>query len=396
MSDVYYPEQDERQIPLGVKYDLKPVWAEINTAFDTDATGAAIVLAAFEAFFLGRPVSYSRNWNYYGAHRHPLITYTKVTRAVDQLEAKGLIHHYRQLPGYLNWQSAFEATTELVAMVQAILEEKPRLRLAPLTQVTILRDAKGKPVDYRRTRAIDRQDQKTEAFNEAITSANIALPTQSNVVALPNLACPMARIYNRDFNRGGRYYARGPSWQNTPKDNRRGVTINDEPTVELDFDGMHIAMLYARRGLPISEDCYAIDGWPRKLAKVATLTLINATTQRKAQESIAHNGLMSSELGVEPGSAEAKIKATALIKAVKARHVAIADSLHSDAGASLMRDDSDMAEIVMTEMTLRKGIIALPIHDSFLVPVSKRADLEEAMIDAAHKVTGSRLTVSEK
>ncbi|EYD70513.1 hypothetical protein Lokhon_03146 [Limimaricola hongkongensis DSM 17492] len=61
-----------------------------------------------------------------------------------------------------------------------------------------------------------------------------------------------------------------------------------------------------------------------------------------------------------------------------------------------MRDDSDMAEIVMTEMTLRKGIIALPIHDSFLVPVSKRADLEEAMIDAAHKVTGSRLTVSEK
>lgn len=394
LEEGYFPEEDEHQIPLGVKYDTKPIWAAINETFGVDATGAAMVVAAFEGFFIGRAVSYSRNRNFYGSGRHSLITYKKVITAVERLAAAGWIYHYKQAPGMRGWQSAFEATPELVDEMQEILAGRPRLRLARLPTTTILRDEHGKPMDYSRTRVIDRCDRKTEAFNEGIGSADIAQGGQSNIVGMPNLACPMARIFNRDFTRGGRFYPMGTSWQNIKSEARRALTINGEPVVELDFDGMHIAMLYAERGLPIPKDCHTIPPWPRKLTKRATFTLINATNEGKARMSIAHNELMAEF--AEPGSQEAIRKAAALIEDVKRKHAPIADELHKDAGARLMRKDSDIAEAVMAELILHKGIIALPVHDSFLVPASKKAELEEAMMDAAHRITGAYLSVSEK
>ncbi len=39
----------------------------------------------------------------------------------------------------------------------------------------------------------------------------------------------------------------------------------------------------------------------------------------------------------------------------------------------------------MNYLMLEKGIVVLPVHDSFLVPASKRDDLEAAMIEAAHR-----------
>jgi len=389
----YHPERDENDIALAVKYETKPIWPEIEQVFDVGPTGAAIVVAAFEAFFTGRPVSYSRSKMFYGPSRHQLLTYRKVITSVDQLGAAGWIYNYVQAPGYRGWQSAFEASPDLVDAVLSMMQDKPKLRLARLPTTTILRDEHGKPVTYRQTREIQRQDKKTDGFNECITAARIEHGAGSNVVGLAGLACPMARIYNKTFMRGGRFYPMGTSWQNIRKEARQRLVIDGEPVVELDFDGMHIAMLYAEANLPLPDDCHTIDGWPRKLVKVATFTLINAKRETDARMSIAHNDVMA-ELA-EPGSQAAIAKAAALIDTIKARHAPIAASFHSDAGARLMRKDSDIAEAVMAELMLRKGIVALPVHDSFMVPESRRDELEEAMIEASYKVMGQYLSVSE-
>jgi hypothetical protein len=221
----------------------------------------AIVIAAYDAFFIGRPVSYSRNHNFYGRHLDKFLTCRAVCRAVDRLDAACWINHFKQDPGNLGWQSAFEATQALIDAVQDILTGKPRLHLLNLRNVTILRDANGAPIRYKQTREIDRQDSKTERFNEGIISANIGGLSSSNVTQLTNMACPMARIYNGTFGRGGRYYPMGASWQNIKSEARRMLTIDGEPVVELDFDGMHIAMLYAEANLPLPTDCHDLFGW---------------------------------------------------------------------------------------------------------------------------------------
>ena len=388
VDEPFFSPGDEPQIPLGVKYDDKLLWRYLKDTFRVDATGAAIIVAAVEAHRLGKAVSYSRSKPFYESdrQRHALLTYRRVIAAVDQLEADGMIVHYRQAPGCRGWQSAFEATPDLVDAVTAILEGKP-LKLQRLHRLTILRDADGRPMDYKPTREIDRRDRKTEGFNEAIGSAK--------VVSLEgaNLACPMARIHNRDFDRGGRFYPMGTSWQNIKSEARKALTIGGEAVVELDFKTLHPAILYAEAGVPMPADCYAIDGWPRDLVKVAMLTLINARTVHAARLSIANNDRMAQR--AKPGSQEAIGYASALIEAIKRAHAPIAHAFHSDAGARLMRIDSDLAEAVMHDLILRKGVVTLPVHDSFLVPVSKRDELEAAMLDAAHKIGLHSIAVTE-
>lgn len=378
-SWTFYLPGDEPQIPLGIKFDTKPIWQALKDTFGVDAMGAAIVIAAVEAALSGKAVSYSRSSDYYtNANRHPLMTLKRVRSQVDMLAAAGWITHYKQAPGCRGWQSAFEATPELVDAVGYIMQGQTRLKLEQPRHLTILRDAEGKPMDFKPTREIDRRDRRTAGFNEAISWAEIV--TMDGM----NLACPMARIYNQSMDRGGRYYGMGTSWQNIKSEARKALTIDGEPVVELDFKTLHPAILYAEAGVPMPADCYAIGNWPRDLVKVAMLTLINAPTISKARFSIAHSDRMAQL--AEPGSQEAMQRASDLIDAIKRKHAPISGAFHSDAGARLMRIDSDIAEAVMCNLIARKGIVTLPVHDSFLVPASKRDELEEAMAQAAFDI----------
>jgi hypothetical protein len=195
------------------------------------------------------------------------------------------------------------------------------------------------------------------------------------------------------MSRNGRIYAMGASWQNMKAEARRSLTIGGEKVVELDYRNLHPAILYAEAGAPLPADCYTIDGWPRKLVKVAVLTLINASTIHKARHSIAHSAPMA-EL-VEQGGQEALRRADALIRDIKRAHHPIAGAFHSDAGARLMLVDAEMAVTVM-HLMLAQGVVVLPVHDSFLVPASQADRLEDAMLEAAHEVGLYAMEVAAK
>src|SRR5262249_8296236 len=115
-------------------------------------------------------------------------------------------------------------------------------------------------------------------------------------------------------------------------------------------------------------------GWPRKQVKLAVLIAINATTEIEACRAIAEIAL-----GLSPGWLRDHVQAAReLLIAIRSKHPAIASSFGSDAGARLMRKDSDIAERVMLDM-IRRGIPCLPVHDSFIVPATRASELEEAM-----------------
>lgn len=400
-----YQKQDDPQIPLAVKYETKPLWPDVDRVMSTGPTGAAIVLSAYEAWFIGQAVSYSRDRNWYARARHPLITYAKVVSAVDQLAADGWLIHYKQAPGPLSkWQSAFEATPKLMIAVSEMLTGKPRLRHILPNQLTIIRDENGDPMPYRPTRDIDRQDRKTASFNEAITSANVTIGGAENVVSL---ASPLARIFNKTTARGGRYYAGGMSWQNIPASaekaakgrpenadkHRQNLMIDGEKTAELDYSELHPTLLYAELGLPLTSGAYDLPGWPRKLVKTATNVMFNAPNERAALGAIAHHDTM--QFMCDPGTPEAVRTARQLMQAIEEKHEPIRAAFNSDAGARLMRKDSTMAEGVMDDLT-KRGIVVLPVHDSFIVQAKHRDILQSAMIDAAHKagIRGAQISAN--
>lgn len=154
-------------------------------------------------------------------------------------------------------------------------------------------------------------------------------------------------------------------------------------TVEMDYPGLHPRLMYAEVGKPMIGDPYDLPNWPRDLVKVAFNTLVNAGTRQAAIRSIANT----------IGGKGAFAKAKALVCEIEAEHTSIADMFGTGAGLWLMRRDSDMAERLLLRLA-RRRIIALPIHDSFIVPIADKGDLLQGMAEALHKSVGNSFNLS--
>ncbi|RWN51898.1 hypothetical protein [Mesorhizobium sp.] len=372
---------DEAQTPLSLRWEHRPHWPALRKEYGGSETTAAIILSLVTA---DGAVSYSRNRNHYvrpRRYKESLYTYAKVTGSADYLDGLGLVHHDKVPPNHRRWQSSMVATPELIERTGKILSAGPVLLIARPRESIILRDADKEPVDYRDTPTIRRMRRRVEEMNEAIRGTLLT-------GVLPS---PMVRIFNRTFNRGGRYYALGGGWQSMSKEARKLITIGGESVVEIDYKTLHPALLYAEAGAALPEDCYAIAGWPRPLAKLGLLVLVNAPTKAKARLAIAHHKEMAPV--AEPGSQLAFAAADQLITDVKQAHHRIAKYFHSDKGAELMCLDSAIAETVM-HLMLMAGVTVLPVHDSFLVQASKAELLEEAMQRAAYETGIEALQVT--
>ena len=94
-------------------------------------------------------------------------------------------------------------------------------------------------------------------------------------------------------NEGGRYY--GGWWQQIPKEWRQEIRIGNTPTVEIDYSGLHIVILYALEGIDywkkIKKDVYEIRGYKksermRTFLKQVLLTILNCKDENQVCASI--------------------------------------------------------------------------------------------------------------
>ena len=95
------------------------------------------------------------------------------------------------------------------------------------------------------------------------------------------------RVFNDgSFSRGGRFY--GALHLSLPRDLRPFILIDGQPTVELDYSGLHINMLYHMAGIDYLDDPYsACEGKAlRKVYKAVGLIAINAENDKKAYGAI--------------------------------------------------------------------------------------------------------------
>lgn len=399
-------EQD-RQRPLSLRWTSKAAAGYLREQAGLGAGAAAI---AFD--LTSTPdddVSYPRakgHKSYVCARRYknPIWTPGNVIGGMDQLDAAGLILHVKRPPGNRSegWQSYARAAPDLVELVARAVEGGP-LQIVSPRETIILRDSDRNFMDYRDTRETTTMRRNAAMINEAVLGEEIG---GCEIAA-------MVRYFNRTMQRGGRFTAKGNSWQNIPSLHRQMVTIGGEPVVELDYKCLHPAILYAMAEADMPDDAYAVPGWPRDLVKLALLVVINAETKHSAIWAIAHSDGRKWERDedgnpvaftderklmqtmAEPGSDEAKRLARQLIDQLETLHRPIAHFFGKDMGAKLMRIDSRMAEAVMLEM-LGQGVVVLPVHDSFLVPASKAAKLEAAMHKAAHREGLLALKIEQK
>ena len=170
-----------------------------------------------------------------------------------------------------------------------------------------------------------------------------------------NLYPRISAIFSRSsFSCGGRLYSipqKGIGWQGLSQEQRKTITINEEATVELDFKGLHVSMLYAIMGVQIKEDPYSgLSAELRPLYKTLMLRLLNAKsvcyTIRSMSDTVytlKRKVLLSPrDLKLLDCIHEYKPKWSILISELMERHRVIQRYFGSDCGIFLQRLDGEM------------------------------------------------------
>jgi hypothetical protein len=193
----------------------------------------------------------------------------------------------------------------------------------------------------------------------------------------------LKRIFNNaSFEQGGRFY--GAWWISVPGDYRSRITIDNDPTVELDYSGMHFAIMYAGIGMDIPmSDPYALEGYGGHLRgdiKEAFNIIVNCASRKEAVGTI-DGRIRKEELSGELGGGDR------LIQAFAETHPLIKHKIASGEGIRGQFKESQIAENVLLK-GLDLGLCILPVHDGFVTTAGDEIVLETLMNDAFSEVTG--------
>lgn len=388
----------DRSLPFfaGADYD------EINRALPLPACSsrrqrdamAAIVAGMLHHARLRRSdqwISYARDRSRYtgqGFYYGNAYGYAPVVGAIDRLAAAGFFcEHDRkaQTKVATGIQSRFRPNAAFL-----LGHETPRIT-KPVGQLIRLRDRKTRSlVPFRETKSIARMQTFVSRINRHIAQTDIQFhggQTRDGTIChfvrhsvdLADMC--LYRVFNGGWSMGGRFY--GACWQSMKKEDRLKFTIDGEAVVEHDYRSLHPRILYTLLGrIDLdwdSYDAYSIPGFTdqRKACKRAFNIMLNSRAENDAVGAVAEH--------VRSGSF---VEAHDLIEAIKSAHPGLGRLFHSDIGIKLQRLDSEMCHDVLDAMVLQREITTLPIHDSFIVPVSAGTELVQVMETVFHRVVG--------
>lgn len=167
------------------------------------------------------------------------------------------------------------------------------------------------------------------------------------------------RVFNNsDWEQGGRF--NGAWWIGCPSPLRPYILIDGKPTVEVDYSGLHAAMLFAEAGEDIPADPYA-----------RCVVHAGGADERKLVK-LTFNALLNAERVQQPGKVKGYSKDLTgrdwddFKRFIVSSFPEFKQHFGSGVGLLLQRKDSDLAETVMLRFAAM-GYACLPVHDSFIV-----------------------------
>lgn len=269
---------------------------------------------------------------------------------------------------------------------------------------------KRQRVSYRETAQTTAMRQQMRELNAWLASADIAFVDDGGPLVDPYDRLMRRNFVIRDgqeerFDQSGRLF--GGFWQTLKSERRRGISINGEPVVVLDYASMFTRLAYAELKVPPPPgDLYAIpglEGYRSGAKMVLNCFLFDTSNSRKSwpvglgvgvgDDDAAANG------EVPAAEYQARLPAgwtvTKTKRAILAHHPALADAFGRGLGYRLMYRESEVLLAVLEDLRVR-GIVGLGLHDGLLVPASWAEEARQVMEDVAEELTGYRLLVTLK
>ena len=186
----------------------------------------------------------------------------------------------------------------------------------------------------------------------------------------------MTRMFARgSMDKGGRFYL--PWWQHIPSQYRRYILIDGEPTVECDYSSMALSQIYAKMGVSNDgvKDLYDL-GLPNWLGR--------ADERRDVIKKFVIS-LLNDEDGIyrlkKSKSLIIGLDHDALLDLLYSKHPNLVPYVEAKIGLKLHFEDSGIADAILSFCSSR-GIVVLPVHDSFIVVKRHEGQLIQIMTRA--------------
>ncbi len=218
------------------------------------------------------------------------------------------------------------------------------------------------------------QVEKLEALREYVAKLNDAVEKAKIRGCLPPV---FRRIFKHDLRLGGRLYSIGHhSMQSLSSAERGIITINGAAVAELDIHASHLSMFLALTGtkeLPES-DLYAVGGLPREVVKAWLVqTFANGRPARrwarKTAETVREVQCSAAQAAVETAYPAFR-QPLDVILPPDLRDRVPRDALGWAVGQYLAFRESEVIQAAIGRILEMTGHVALPVHDSLIVPAS--------------------------
>ena len=277
-------------------------------------------------------------------------------------------------------------------------------------ETIILRDDDKNELEYDDTEDVRRMRSTVEKYNKLLEKtfidiqsvdkpARIELPEgkkrrRSNRRVFVNITHHdkfVRRVFNnKSFSDGGRFY--GGWWQRIDSKFRKGIHLNNAPTVEIDYSALHVILAYSEAGIDYwqrtSKDPYDLPvrgvnnpEHCRDIAKLFLLLSLNASDEQKLYKAFR------SELNYrEYPYSFPDVVLSELLDTIKEHHPDISHLICSGAGLRLMNIDSQICDYVIADF-VKTDTPILAVHDSFIVPIGHEDRLNQLIKDAFEDVT---------
>lgn len=208
------------------------------------------------------------------------------------------------------------------------------------------------------------------------------------------------------FDQSGRLF--GGFWLNLRSDRRRGIRINGETTITLDYGSMFTRLAYAFLDeAPPEGDLYAIpglEGYRSGVKMAMNVFLFDETSERprwpkEMGVGVGSDADAANDPAGEAASYDARLPASWTVgktrRAILQKHPHLAEAWGRGLGYRLMNLESDILVQVLLDL-VDQGIPALGLHDGLMVQASKKDEAVAAMERAATEKAGINIPIGEK
>ena len=329
------------------------------------------------------------------------------TQVLDTLKDYGLITCFTGFKGAEHPKGLTTLWVVDEPFISWLAEHRHELSLTDFTpdkELLIVRDSKKRLVDYLETdetKALRERVRQGNELRNSVTWSYVPLDrtywhTQQQhrgkqkrdyyqyveddrrqSIIPHDLICQ--RSFMTDFQTGGRFYCNA---QSLSKDERSTLTIDGQPTAEIDLKSLHPRLLYNMNGLEAPSDCYASETQEgRKLNKHICMLVLNCKNVREAKKALMYDYPIDSE------------SATKAIDGFVSSHPEISNHFFKEGWKKLQHLDSVITDEVQQEC-YKNGIPVLPIHDSYISSTEHAHKLLEIITSVYEQLTGFKPEVS--